>query len=87
MQTVQRSNTKVTHELGEALATRYQVVRELGRGGAGIVYLGRDTLLHRTVAIKVLRPELASVPQHRERMLREARLTGQLMHPGMMPVW
>jgi serine/threonine-protein kinase len=87
MQTVQSSNANTAEELGLALGSRYQVVREVGRGGAGIVYLGRDTLLHRTVAIKALRPELASVVQHRERMIREARLTGQLQHPAMMPVY
>jgi len=73
---VQASNGDATEELRNALGTRYQLVRELGRGGAGIVHLGRDTLLHRTVAIKALRPELATIAQHRDRMIREARLTG-----------
>jgi len=84
---VQASNGDATEELRNALGTRYQLVRELGRGGAGIVHLGRDTLLHRTVAIKALRPELATIAQHRDRMIREARLTGQLQHPGLMPVY
>lgn len=87
MPTAQNSDYTVRQELSDALGSRYQLVRELGRGGAGIVYLGRDTLLHRTVAIKALRPELAAVAHHRERMIREARLTGQLHHPGMMPVY
>jgi serine/threonine-protein kinase len=87
MLTVQVSDGNATEDLRKALGTRYQVVRELGRGGAGIVYLGRDTLLHRTVAIKALRPKLATIAQHRDRMIREARLTGQLQHPGLMPVF
>jgi serine/threonine-protein kinase len=87
MTIVEHRNANSTEELGVALGRRYQIVRELGRGGAGIVYLGRDTLLHRTVAIKALRPELATIAQHRDRMIREARLTGQLQHPGMMPVY
>ena len=87
MQTLSPRRTIAPEELSDALGARYQVVRELGRGGAGVVYLGRDTLLHRTVAIKALRPELARQAHHRDRMIREARMTGQLQHPGMMAVY
>ena len=47
--------------LTAALADKYEVVRELGRGGMSIVYLAHERKHHRSVAIKVLRPELAAV--------------------------
>lgn len=66
---------------------QYQVVRELGRGGMGVVFLARDIALHRTVAIKVLRHEFVDSEDHRERFRREARLTARLNHPGIVPVY
>lgn len=66
---------------------QFQVVRELGRGGMGVVFLARDIALHRTVAIKVLRHEFVHSEDHRERFRREARLTARLCHPGIVPVY
>ncbi|HEX8715533.1 MAG TPA: serine/threonine-protein kinase [Gemmatimonadaceae bacterium] len=66
---------------------QYQVVRELGRGGMGVVFLARDVALHRTVAIKVLRHEFVDSEDHRERFRREARFTARLNHPGIVPVF
>src|SRR4051812_39766417 len=63
-----------------------QIVREIGRGGMGIVFLARDIALHRLVAIKVLRYEFASSEEHRERFRREARMTARLSHPNIVPV-
>ena len=57
-----------------ALAGRYSIDRELGRGGMGIVYLAREVHLDRLIAIKLLPPALASRPAMRERFLREAQL-------------
>jgi serine/threonine protein kinase len=68
------------------LRGQYQVVREIGRGGMGIVFLARDIALHRLVAIKVLRQEFASSNEHRERFRREARMTARLSHPNIVPV-
>jgi serine/threonine-protein kinase len=68
------------------LSEQYQVVREIGRGGMGIVFLARDIALHRLVAIKVLRQEFASSNEHRERFRREARMTARLSHPNIVPV-
>jgi serine/threonine-protein kinase len=72
--------------LQSALAGRYALERELGRGGMGIVYLARDIALDRPVAIKLLPPELAGVPAHRERFLREARIAAGLSHPHIVPI-
>jgi serine/threonine protein kinase len=65
--------------------TRYRVVRELGRGGMGVVYEAHDDELDRRVAIKVLATELAS-PAAAERMRHEARVIARLEHPGIVPL-
>lgn len=69
-----------------ALAGRYSIDRELGRGGMGIVYLAHDVHLERLVAIKLLPPERAADPALRERFLREARLAAKLSHPNIIPI-
>src|SRR6266571_179249 len=69
--------------LATALADRYGIQRELGRGGMATVYLARDVKHDRPVALKVLRPELAAV-LGAERFLREIRLTAQLQHPHIL---
>ena len=66
---------------------RYQVLGEIGRGGVGVVYKGRDQDLGRDVAMKVLRPEYASRPEILERFIEEAQIGGQLQHPGIVPVY
>ena len=72
--------------LQSALAGRYVVERELGRGGMGVVYLARDLSLDRAVAIKLLPPALAAVPDLRERFVREARTAAGLSHPNIVPI-
>ncbi|MGH7646301.1 MAG: protein kinase domain-containing protein [Gemmatimonadales bacterium] len=71
--------------LREALAPRYDVERELASGGMGTVFLARDTQLHRPVAIKILRPELATASSA-DRFLREARTLADLRHPNIVPI-
>ncbi|HEU5041542.1 MAG TPA: protein kinase [Gemmatimonadales bacterium] len=71
--------------LHAALADRYTVERELGRGGMASVWLGRDLRHDRPVAIKVLHPELAGAIGV-DRFLREIRLTAHLQHPNIVPV-
>lgn len=73
-------------ELQRALIGRFSLVRELGRGGMGIVFLARDLALDRNVAIKLLPPQLATVPGCRQRFLREARLAAGLSHPHIVPI-
>jgi tRNA A-37 threonylcarbamoyl transferase component Bud32 len=71
----------------EAVAGRYSLERELGRGGMGIVYLARELRLARPVAIKVLPRALASArPELREKFLREAQMAAQLSHPNIVPI-
>jgi eukaryotic-like serine/threonine-protein kinase len=69
-----------------ALAGRYSIDRELGRGGMGIVYLAREVHLERPVAIKLIPPDKAAQPSLRERFLREARLAAKLSHPNIIPI-
>jgi predicted Ser/Thr protein kinase len=72
-------------EAGAALGA-YTIVRELGRGGMGRVYLALDTRLGRQVALKVLAPHLTRDPLQRERLRREARAAAALAHPGICAV-
>jgi predicted Ser/Thr protein kinase len=65
----------------------YTVVREIGHGGMGRVYLAEDTRLQRQVCLKVIRDDLAGAPQFRERLRREARLAASLSHPGICAVY
>jgi predicted Ser/Thr protein kinase len=71
----------------EALDGQFAIERELGRGGMGVVFLARDVLLDRLVAVKVLPPELSSQTDIRERFLREARTAAQLSHPNIVPIF
>ena len=74
-------------DLQEAVAGRYSLERELGRGGMGIVLLARDVALDRLVAIKLLPPELAKQTALRERFLNEARTAAGLSHPNIVPIY
>ena len=65
----------------------YTIVRELGRGGMGRVYLASDARLGRQVALKALAPHLTRDPMHRERLRREARAAAGLTHPGICAVY
>jgi len=69
-----------------ALAPDFDLVREVGRGGMGVVYLALDVALDRQVAIKVLPDALAQSPEVRERFLREGRTAAKLSHPNIVPI-
>ena len=72
--------------LQEALAGRYSLQRELGRGGMGIVYLAHEVALDRPVALKLLPPRLAAEPGLRERFMREARTAARLSQPNIVSI-
>jgi hypothetical protein len=74
------------NQFAAALAGQYELEREIGRGGMGVVYLARDLRLDRRVAIKTLPPHLAQDPLVRERFLREARTAGALSHQNIVPI-
>jgi Tol biopolymer transport system component len=76
----------LTSRLATALAGRYQLEREIGRGGMATVHLALDLRHHRRVAIKVLREELAAAIGA-ERFLEEIRVTASLQHPHILPLF
>ncbi len=76
----------VTARLKAALEGRYEVEREIGEGGMATVYLARDLRHNRSVALKVLKPELAAVVGA-ERFLAEIETTANLQHPHILPLF
>ena len=76
---------EVSHPLDALLSGSYTVERELGRGGMATVYLASEHKHDRTVAIKVLRPELAA-SLGAERFLREVGIAARLSHPHIVPL-
>jgi hypothetical protein len=75
--------TAPPERLAAALAGRYRLERELGRGGMATVWLARDLRHDREVALKVLRPELTAI-LGAERFLNEIRITARLDHPHIL---
>ena len=73
--------------LERALSRQYEILRPLGRGATGAVFLARERALDRFVAIKVLRPDLANDTETRERFRREARVAAQLSHASILPLY
>jgi serine/threonine-protein kinase len=73
-------------QLTSAIADRYHVRREIGRGGMATVYLADDLKHRRQVAIKVFSPELAAV-LGKDRFLREIELTAGLTHPHILALY
>ncbi len=74
-----------------AILGRYQVVKELGRGAMGVVYLGKDPTIQRFVAIKTMRlddiDKEEELKEFRDRFFREAESTGRLSHPNIVTVY
>ena len=66
---------------------RYKILRELGRGGMGIVSLAEDTLLKRSVAFKVLPAAIQENPRAVEEFLREAQIAASLLHPNIVTLY
>ena len=74
-------------ESGAVLQDRYEVLREVGRGGYSVVYAARDRQLGQTVALKLLMPPPAAARLARERMRREVQVVRGLMHPNIVAVY
>jgi serine/threonine protein kinase/WD40 repeat protein len=66
---------------------KFEIVRMLGHGGCGMVFLARDPVLNRPLALKIPRPETLLTPEMRQRFLREGRAAGSLDHPNLVPVY
>jgi serine/threonine-protein kinase len=72
--------------LGRTIAARYRLTKKLGSGGMSTVYLASHELISRLSAIKILRPELSRIPEHRERFLREARAVNRINHENIVEI-
>jgi serine/threonine protein kinase len=81
-----RPEVDATEQLPEKIG-RYRVIKLLGKGSFGRVYLADDDQLDRPVAIKVPNPERISSPKDREVYLREAKILAKLEHPNIVPVY
>ena len=77
---------ELSERLGDALQSRYRVERELGQGGMARVFLAHDLKYERAVAIKVLKPDLASEVGP-GRFLREIQIAARLHHPHILPLY
>ena len=72
---------------GSVVDNRYDIVRPLGSGGMGEVYLARDRTLGRDVALKILRSQFARDRESAERFKREALSAARLSHPSIVQVY
>lgn len=83
---IEKEQADVRSLIGRTLGS-YHIIDLVGRGGMGIVLLGRDTRLQRLVALKIVPPGFAHDPQRLARFLREARILGSLNHPNIATVY
>jgi eukaryotic-like serine/threonine-protein kinase len=81
-----KTTVDVAQRLTAVLADRYEIERELGRGGMALVFLARDLKHGRRVAVKVLRPDLSALIGA-ERFVREVQIEAQLQHPHIVPLY
>ena len=70
-----------------SISTRYTLIRKLAEGASGTVWLAKDQVLSREVAVKILREKHMRSADACRRFAHEARLTGRLGHPGVIPVY
>src|SRR5260370_12368846 len=73
--------------VGTLLAERYEILSLLGQGGMGAVYKARDTELERMVALKLIRPDLASNPEILRRFKQELILAREVTHRHVIPLF
>lgn len=79
--------TQVMESVENSLGGRYQLERELGRGGMGVVYLAQDTQLERPVALKFLGSLVDNSEEFRQRFIREARTAAKISHPNIISIY
>jgi serine/threonine-protein kinase len=84
---VSSSDAELRAVVERVLSANYELDREIGRGGMGIVYKAKDRRLKRLVAVKLLPPELAFRGEIRSRFLKEAETAAQLSHPNIVPIY
>jgi serine/threonine-protein kinase len=84
---VPSSDSELRTHVERVLSPHYELDTEIGRGGMGVVYRAKDRRLKRTVAIKVLPPELAFRSEIKTRFLREAETAAQLNHPNIVDIY
>src|SRR5881409_2435138 len=84
---VSSADSELRAHVERVLSDHYELDCEIGRGGMGIVYRAKDRRLKRTVAIKLLPPELAFRSEIKTRFLREAETAAQLSHPNIVPIY
>jgi len=84
---VSSADAELRAHVERVLSAHYELDREIGRGGFGIVYRAKDRRLKRIVAIKILPPELAFRSEIKTRFLREAETAAQLSHPNIVPIY
>jgi hypothetical protein len=80
---------RALRHIGQQSTTRadYELLSLLGEGGVGVVHVARQTCIDRTVAVKMLRDELAADREQRHKFLSEAVVTGDLDHPNIVPIY
>ena len=90
---VSRIDPAKTGQIDDALTEgieslgRYQIEKEIGRGGMGIVYQARDLELNRSIAVKVLRKEYKGLEEAIQQFSNEAAIMGSLQHPGVIQIY
>jgi serine/threonine-protein kinase len=77
----------VTEANTEVVGGRYEVIREIARGGMGVVYEARHRMTKKSVALKVLFPHIGKDPSARQRFLTEVSAPAQIGHPGIVEVY
>lgn len=73
--------------LGKIIAGRYEILEHIAGGGMAAVYQGRDNVLNRIVAVKVMDPQLGQDDEFVKRFILEAQATGRLSHPNIVNVY
>src|ERR1043165_3168674 len=78
------SSREAVVKTGDVVEGRYRIIKTLGEGGMGTVFLAEHALIKRRVAIKILHPELATDSNVIERFMNEARAAGTMGHPNIV---